>query len=401
MRICRLARQYPRASQPGALLGAYVLSEQLAYPCLYIAKVLDGPPIVTFSAHVTPLLVSYPEPAFPAGYDVSRWRVALVALGKLLGNVVLAARTLPQIARFRPDLFHVHSPLPILPALIYKLLAGTPIVLTFHGTDYYRFERSRLTRFLIRRFVDHVICLSPDQPDRFRQLVPGHAADYIANGVDLRLFSPDATVPRRKQVVAVGRLTWQKGYDDLLRAMAEVLTSLPDYRLVIVGDGELKPRLSALAQELGLGDRVDFAGMVDQPTLVGILRSSELFVMSSVSEGFPKALIEAMACGLPVVVTDTGACAAVASNCGVVVAPGRPEALAEAILSILGDPEHREACGQRARVDAGRYGWERHVEEVRIIYERVLRDRPRGALSSTAQPASGRPRQPASDRARP
>jgi glycosyltransferase involved in cell wall biosynthesis len=240
--------------------------------------------------------------------------------------------------------------------------------------------------------VDHVICLSPDQPERVRQLVPGAAADYIANGVDLRLFSPDPSVPRRKQVVAVGRLTWQKGYEDLLRAMAQVLAALPDYRLVIVGDGELGPQLTALALELCMLDRVDFVGMLDQAALVEILRASELFVMSSVSEGFPKALIEAMACGLPIVATDVGACAAVAGNSGLVVSPGRPEALAEAVLSLLRDPARREACAGRARSDAERYSWEKHVDAVQAIYERVLHGR-----TTTARSAA----MPAGDRARP
>ena len=384
MRICRIARQYPRASQPGALLAAYILSERLPYPCLYVAKVLDGPPIVTFSGHVTPLFIAYPEPSFPEGYKVSKVRMALVAAGKLLGNLIFTIRALPHFFRFKPDLFHVHTPLPIMPALVYKMLTRKPIVLTFHGTDYYRFRTSRLTRWMIRKFVDYVICITPEQPDDFHTLMPDVPATYVQNGVDLSVFSPDTSVAKRKQVVTVGRLTWQKGYDDLIKAMAKVIALEPDYRLVIVGDGSLHDKLSAIAQEVGIADKVEFTGMIPQGDVVKILRESELYVMSSVSEGFPKALIEAMSCALPIVVTDIGACAPVAKNAGLVVPPAQPEALAEAILTMIRNPQQRQAYAEQALRDAQRYGWEKHVQEVRAIYEHVLSTKTRDANSRPA-----------------
>ncbi len=382
MRICRLARQYPRASQPGALLAAYMLSERLPHPCLYVAKALDGPPIVPFSEHVTPLFLSYPEPAFPPGYAIGRARLLSVALGKMVGSLVLACRALPHILRFRPDLFHVHTPLPLLPALLYKMLRKKPIVLTFHGTDYERFRRSRFTRWVVGRFVDHVICMAPDQPAEVRALLPAVSSTYVQNGVDLSVFSPDDRVPKRKVVVAVGRLTWQKAYDDLIEAMARVIAVEPGYRLVLVGEGPLRETLRAKAEAAGISDRVEITGMLPQVGVVEVLRQSEIFVMSSISEGSPKSLIEAMACGLPVVVTDVGACASVAGGAGLVVAPGRPDELASAILSLLADPARRRACGAGARREAQRYGWQRHVEEVDAIYERLL-PRPRVAHVTT------------------
>lgn len=367
-----------------------MLSEQMPFPCLYIAKVLDGPPIVTFSGHVSPLLIAYPEPSFPEGYNVSKLQTALVGLGKLLGSVVFTLRALPHIIRFKPDLFHVHTPLPIAPALVYKLLWRKPIVLTFHGTDYYRFRKSRALRWMIKKFVDQVICITPDMPDDFKTLVPEVPAVYVQNGVDLSLFRPDPAATRRKQIVTVGRLTWQKGYADLIRAMAQVVAVDPEYRLVIAGDGALKEELQAVAREAGIADNVVFAGMVLQPELVKILQESAVYVMASVSEGFPKALIEAMSCGLPVVVTDVGACGHVAKESGLVVPPADSAALADALLKMIADADLRAAYAAEALKAAQRYGWEKHTAEVQALYEQLLKAKEASGLSAPAAVESKR-----------
>ena len=222
--------------------------------------------------------------------------------------------------------------------------------------------------------------------------MPDVTATYVQNGVDLALFSPDDRVPRQKTVVAVGRLTWQKAYDDLITAMARVMAAEPEYRLVLVGDGQLHDDLRARAVAAGISDRVEITGMLPQAAVVEILRRSEIFVTSSISEGFPKSLIEAMACGLPVVATDVGACGSVAAGCGLVVPPGQPEALVRAILSLVADPARRRALGAEARKEAQAYGWQRHVEEVEAIYERLLPPKAAGAPDHAllARPAAVR-----------
>lgn len=108
-----------------------------------------------------------------------------------------------------------------------------------------------------------------------------------------------------KILVNVGRLTEQKGQDHLLRAFAEVKKKHPDYRLLILGDGELKENLEELAGELGIKEDVMFAGKVVNPA--AYLKKSDIFVLSSNVEGMPNVLLEAMQCGLPCVSTECGA----------------------------------------------------------------------------------------------
>lgn len=114
--------------------------------------------------------------------------------------------------------------------------------------------------------------------------------------------SPRAGVPEKKLLVAMGRLTYLKGFDLLLNAFARVAGKHPDWDLIIVGEGELRSELEELREQLGLQDRVVLPGQLSNP--FPLLRQAQLFVLPSRGEGFPNVLIEAMACGLPVIAAD-------------------------------------------------------------------------------------------------
>jgi len=178
----------------------------------------------------------------------------------------------------------------------------------------------------------------------------------IPNGVPLPA-TVDPSSPRRDAddprgngplVGMVGRLSWKKGYDVALAAFALLRDALPGVRVDIVGDGELRADLEARAQSLGLGDTVRFLGQRrDVPDL---MRGFDCFVLSSVIEGMPNALLEAMALGRPVVTTAAGGSAEVVvdGDCGLVVPPGDAPALARAIESLLRDLQRARTFGERA-----------------------------------------------------
>lgn len=373
MRICRIARIYPRTTSPGSGLMAYKLSEYLPYPCLYIAKQLDGEPL-PFPRHVDLLLIDYPEPHSSKEMRRASIRTLLIALGKIAGNLWLGIAGLPHIRRFRPDILHVHTPLPLLLGIFAKLTLHCPLTLSFHGTDYYRFRKSRFLVRLVHRFVDHVICIAPDMKKELENLLPGMPVSYFPNGVDLEFFFPDSTIQKKQQIVAVGRLFWQKGYPDLLSAVTRVFEKYPAYKMVIVGDGPLRAELEEKAALARLQGRIEFTGVIPQAQVVKILQESELFVMASVSEGFPKALIEAMACGLPVVVTSVGACEEVVkeAHCGIVVPPNAPERLAGAIDEVLTSPALRQRYASQAVLGSRNYAWQDQAKKIDQLYKQLL-----------------------------
>ncbi len=113
---------------------------------------------------------------------------------------------------------------------------------------------------------------------------------------------PAGVNPQQKWLVAMGRLTHQKGFDLLLTAFAKIAGQYPDWQLLILGEGELRSELEELKKQLKLGDRVCLPGLISNP--FPLLARAELFVLSSRYEGFGNVIIEAMACGCPVVATD-------------------------------------------------------------------------------------------------
>jgi glycosyltransferase involved in cell wall biosynthesis len=171
-------------------------------------------------------------------------------------------------------------------------------------------------------------------------------------------------------VLGIGRLEIEKGFDQLLIAFATVAARHPDWRLVIYGEGSLRGELERLRDGLGLRDRVDLPGWV-RPIWPAI-RGGELFVLPSRYEGFPSALLEAMACGLASVAfaCPSGPSAIIRDGVdGLLVPPGDTDALAIAIDKCIGDPVLRVELGRAAMGVTGRFGWAAMTD----AYEKVLK----------------------------
>lgn len=179
-----------------------------------------------------------------------------------------------------------------------------------------------------------------------------------------------ATRPPR--LIAVGRLHHDKGFDILLEAFALLQDSHPQWRLIVLGEGEERARLEALRDALHLRERVSFPGRVKDP--YHFLTRATLFVMPSRTEGFPLALCEALACGLPAVCTDcAGGVRDIIQDMvnGVLVPAGDSAALAGALGRLMADEDLRQRLAARAPEVVERFGlektmgtWERLLDEV-------------------------------------
>jgi 1,2-diacylglycerol 3-alpha-glucosyltransferase len=175
----------------------------------------------------------------------------------------------------------------------------------------------------------------------------------------------------------VGRLAREKGLDFLLRAFAKVTATRPQARLLLVGKGPEEDDLQETAQELGLGERVIFAGAVPHSEVPHYAAAADLFVFSSVTETQGLVLIEAMAAGTPVVAVEAPGSVDVLEGGGGLLVPVREDAFADAVLGLLADEGRRQAMGKQAAQAAQRYTIPAATVRLLAVYEAAVAAGPR------------------------
>ena len=272
------------------------------------------------------------------------------------------------LKRTKPDVLHINLPSTYAASFTAGALAGRwagcPVVTTEHLSMVGRSRRRALFKSFSTRYVRRVIavseatrrCLEKDHG------VPAGKISVIVNGVDLK---EQAFVTREKArsmlgiesgavaLGCVGELIERKGHIYAVEAMAEVVRRFPGrVQLVIIGDGEERQRLEARIVDRGLGGCVRLAGRIDGAG--ALLKAFDMFVMPSLMEAMPFALIESMAAGLPAVATDVYGIPEVVRNgeTGLLVPPADAGALSQAVLNLLDDEDLRRRMGAAARTVA-------------------------------------------------
>jgi glycosyltransferase involved in cell wall biosynthesis len=238
--------------------------------------------------------------------------------------------------------------------------------------------------WLLRNLVAHSITVSSDLEDHLvgkYGVRPGRVT-IIPNGIDTSVFSGERDTGRLRMelgigesdavIGSVGRLTLQKGVEYLLKAFEMVLERNRAVKLVIVGEGELRGELESLALELGIRDRVVFTGIrQDIPDLLALF---DVFALASLWEGQPITIMEAMAAGKPIAVTDVGGNAEILEHgrSGMIVPARDPETLAESLGILLDDRRAAEALGESARDYAEKnLSSAAMVEKYEAVYESI------------------------------
>ena len=271
-------------------------------------------------------------------------------------------------------------------ARLAALLVSVPVVIAAEmGPVGERSLKKRLADRFLSLVTDHFVALSKATKVQTTALqsVASKRVSVIYPGVDPSQFTargpgddlrrslsiaPDAPV-----IGVVARLDPVKGHVHLLDAIPQVLTRFPGSRLLIVGTGSAEGKLVQRVASLGLSKAVIFTGA--RRDIPQLLKAMDLFVLPSLHEGFGFALLEAMACCLPVVATEVGGIPEVVQDgqTGLLVPPADPSALAEAIIRLLEDETTRTAMGRAGhdRVMA-RFTVQRTAEETERLYERLL-----------------------------
>jgi len=265
------------------------------------------------------------------------------------------------IKDFEPDIVHSHMYHPnIIARLVRTLTPVKKTICTSHSTN----EGSKL-RMLSYKFTDQFVdVIAAVSNDVKKVLIERGAAKAskivtIPNGIDSNQFrfSNKSRMKVRnalkinseqKLIVAAGRLSTPKNYAGLLASISQLLKRRDDFKLFIAGDGPLRDELLSLRSKLGLKDYVNFLGVYDDMT--ALLSAADIFVLSSLWEGLPLVVAEAMACQRLVVATDCGGVKEVLGECGILVKSNDNEALTKALDGALEMPVlDREEFGLKAR----------------------------------------------------
>jgi len=363
---------YPRKEFPGSGLIPYNLTFGLKLPTLLILKNY-GPITLPLGDNVKVKYFKYWESSFPKKFKINIFNTSIIIFGKLLGNISLIFKALPSIIKFKPDLIHIHTPLQIMLAISAKIYLGVPLVLTYHGTDFNRLKRRKILLKLVHFFVDHTICISEDIYKQIIQIENSKNISYVPNGVDLSLFKNDNT-EKLDQIINVGRLAWQKGLPILIEAFAKFVKLNPNFKLIIIGDGEERNNIINIINRLEIEKNVILEGLSSQKEIVDKLNQSKFFVMSSISEGFPKALIEAMACGLPCISTDVGSCSSIISGAGLAIEKENVDQLFESMVKMIENKSLRDNFSKKAIKLSKQYSWDTRNNKVEDIYNSLMKN---------------------------
>lgn len=290
--------------------------------------------------------------AIMANLRAHPWRAAEVP--SLLAT--FQAATLREVRRFRPDVVHAHWVVPAgLVALAAKRATGVPYIVTAHGADAYTL-RSPAALAAKRAVITDASATVPVSRAIGEALAPlGPLGEPVPMGADIGriLDEVGARIPEPGRVLFVGRLVEKKGADVLLRAVALV----PRVSLVIVGDGPARDELEELARDLGIRRRVQFLGQQSRDGVMAEMARAALVALPSQvgaggdQDGTPVVLGEAMAAGVPVVVSDLGGLSeqVTEGQTGRVVEPGSVADLARALRAAVAGPEEANRMAARAR----------------------------------------------------
>lgn len=309
----------------------------------------------------------------------------LLTFPKLLAYVIKVTIILKHI---EPDIVQTKGIMDAIPAYFAKCLFKTPYTLTIHGDPSYEnsnqlgiLSLSNITKNLWSQFpqvkhADTLVSLTKPAHNSILELLHREAI-VIPNGVDNSKFCPDISKrdirTKNFDIVSVGTLSPEKGFEYAIKSMKIITKKIPQAHLTIIGDGPLHSEHVKLIKESYLQDSVTLTGNRPHREIAGFMQKSHVFLLSSVSEGMPIALLEAMACGLPIVSTPVSISPEIITRWknGYIVPYRDPDGIAEAVIRIYANNEI-DNLSERSLTVSQSYTWKSVAKQYISEFEKIL-----------------------------
>lgn len=312
----------------------------------------------------------------PAGLPIT-WHKYPLARLQIFAFILAHTLVTTRCAR-SCDLIHAQWTLSAGAASLGRWIHCRPVLATVQGSDIFQvpqhFIGAWLTRNVLQR-CDYVTALSQALKQAVIDLgISSDSVQVIPNGVDTTHFIPPTNTKRDKVILYVGTLIERKGLKYLFTAVPKVLRTFPDYRLVLVGDGPQNASLHQLAKDLGILEQVSFVGFQPPDQIRTWMQRAQALVLPSTEEGMGVVLLEAMACGTPIIGSRVdGIQDVISPDVGLLVPPADSSALTEAIQTLLSDRRKWRDMSHHARVRAvTHYDWDQIATRFVALYKSLL-----------------------------
>jgi glycosyltransferase involved in cell wall biosynthesis len=326
------------------------------------------------------------EPNLGAGIEIVRLPSFRYPTGTGQGRLVVPLGwALRSLRRWRPDILHTQQFYGVgLEAVLASWLLRMPLIGTVHESPGQFIAYSPIRGSLVLRFILKYAswyynrCRFVTAPSRFifpemvrYGLYRPH--DRLSNPIDVARFHPDHSESHGPTVLYAGRLAPEKNVDVCLQAFMRVRAQVPDARFRIAGRGISEHALKALAQKMGLGSSVEFLGYLEPSALVSAYQAADVFMVASTAEMQCLAMMQAMACRLPVIAVNAGGLPEYVSQGGGFVVPtGDVAALAEKLQLLFTDAELRQRMGAHAFGYVQQFRPSMIAREWEALYERTI-----------------------------
>jgi teichuronic acid biosynthesis glycosyltransferase TuaC len=378
--------------------GTFVLEQMKALRdegmCLETIAPTPWPPPFLRSRPRLRRYAEVPPDEVVAGFKIRHPRFACLprAYFFYLLGLSMYLRCRPLVRRLTREksiqVIHAHTVMPDgFAAACLGLEFDLPVVCTVRGSDINLYpSRNRPTLWATKWALTHItrlVAVSDDLKNKALELSNGGSVHVLHNGADPSVFRPTSKTETRKQlglpsqgsiILFIGNLVPEKGVEFLLGAIAQLRPS--HARLFLIGDGELRDSLRAYATSLGIDGMCTFIGSRPHDQIPYWLGAADCLVVSSLSEGLPTVLPEAMLCRTPIVATTVGGIPEVIRNnkTGLLVPPRNPSALAAALGMLLMQPETAARMAAEAEhIARASLTWKAHAQELVKVYADVVR----------------------------
>jgi len=318
-------------------------------------------------------------------YNVIYRKILFSPLGNSFSPHIF--RTLLKI-RDDYDLIHAHCHLFLstIMASLVRRIGSPPLIITTHGImsasapDWFNLLYMKTIGKWTLKSADRVICYTEMEKDKLANMlkIDSEKISVIPNGVDTDLFRPDPNNNKQSNqsnaitILWVGRFVRGKGVEYLIQAAKILVKEVPDLKILLVGDGPSKGKIKGLIEKFNLKKNVIIKENVPNENMPEVYQKSDIFVLPSLNEGVPKTLLEAMACGIPVIISEFPHLEELIKNAGLTFPKGDVHALADKIMRLIRDRELAKELGNNGRnkIVEG-HSWGNTVLKTTELYEEV------------------------------